>query len=150
MNAIRIALAQINATVGDLSGNSKKILANIRKAKSKGADVVVFPELAITGYPPEDLLHKPKFIEDNLKSLKSLVGHTGNESVDLTNQLRKLINAKPRTNGLGLRIVTTGGRLRIFDIDEENRHKTFHLLTSKKKKHNQDLKGGINGRKTTD
>ena len=48
MNAIRIALAQINATVGDLSGNAKKILANIRAARSKGADVVVFPELAIT------------------------------------------------------------------------------------------------------
>src|SRR3989338_5060964 len=72
MNALRIALAQINATVGDLSGNSKKILANIREAKSKGADLVIFPELALTGYPPEDLLHKPKFIDDELRAIRAL------------------------------------------------------------------------------
>ncbi|MEI8218780.1 MAG: nitrilase-related carbon-nitrogen hydrolase, partial [Elusimicrobiota bacterium] len=56
---MKIALAQINPTVGDIAGNAKKILAWIARAKDQGADVVVFPEMALTGYPPEDLLHKP-------------------------------------------------------------------------------------------
>lgn len=73
MDMLRIAIAQINSTVGDLAGNSKKILYNISAAKnSQGADLVLFPELAITGYPPEDLLLKPKFIDDNLQSIRSI------------------------------------------------------------------------------
>jgi NAD+ synthase (glutamine-hydrolysing) len=70
---LRIALAQINCTVGDLSGNSSKILRYIQMAKDSSADLVAFPELALTGYPPEDLLLKPKFIEDDLSALKELV-----------------------------------------------------------------------------
>ena len=70
---MRIALAQINPTVGDLSGNAKKILQKIREAR--GADVVLFPELALTGYPPEDLLLKPRFISDNLAALRELTRH---------------------------------------------------------------------------
>jgi NAD+ synthase (glutamine-hydrolysing) len=69
---IRIALAQINCTVGDLQGNRKKIIDYINKAKGLGADIISFPELAITGYPPEDLLLKPKFVQDNLESLRQL------------------------------------------------------------------------------
>jgi NAD+ synthase (glutamine-hydrolysing) len=65
-------MAQMNPVVGDISGNAKKILAWAEKAKKAGAHLVLFPELTITGYPPEDLLLKPGFIEDNLKSLKSL------------------------------------------------------------------------------
>jgi len=53
---LRIALAQINPTVGDLSGNRDKILRFIKVAEEKGADVLVFPEMCLTGYPPEDLL----------------------------------------------------------------------------------------------
>ena len=71
-NNFRIALAQINCTVGDLSGNSRKIKEYIQKASRYGACLVSFPELAITGYPPEDLLLKPKFIEDNIRALKDL------------------------------------------------------------------------------
>jgi NAD+ synthase (glutamine-hydrolysing) len=69
---IRIALAQINSTVGDLKGNSAKIIANIRKAKQNRVDLVVFPELALTGYPPEDLLHKSNFVSRNQKLLDSI------------------------------------------------------------------------------
>jgi NAD+ synthase (glutamine-hydrolysing) len=64
---IKIALAQINACVGDLEKNAHKIIANIRAAKDKGVDMVIFPELALVGYPPEDLLLKPYFIEENLR-----------------------------------------------------------------------------------
>jgi NAD+ synthase (glutamine-hydrolysing) len=69
---LRIAIAQINATVGDLAGNREKICEYISQARRWDADVVVFPELAMTGYPPEDLLHKPHFIQDNIKSLRQI------------------------------------------------------------------------------
>ncbi len=73
---IRIALAQINTTVGDIEGNTKKILEYIRKARAKQADIVAFPELAICGYPPEDLLLKKHFVDDNIKALKMIAKET--------------------------------------------------------------------------
>ncbi|MEW6162728.1 MAG: NAD+ synthase [Nitrospirota bacterium] len=72
MTTMRIALAQVNPTVGDFEGNVSKIIDYIEKAEKASAQVVVFPELSITGYPPEDLLLKPKFIEDNLDALKKV------------------------------------------------------------------------------
>lgn len=62
MNSVRLALAQINATVGDLPGNVERITHNLRMAAEQGANLVIFPELAICGYPPEDLLFKPSFV----------------------------------------------------------------------------------------
>jgi NAD+ synthase (glutamine-hydrolysing) len=59
---MRVALAQINTTVGDLDGNRDRIVQRIADARTAGADLVVFPELAITGYPPEDLLLRPAFV----------------------------------------------------------------------------------------
>lgn len=76
MLPFRIALAQMNATVGDLKGNADKIRTAIRRSREAGADLVVFPELAVTGYPPEDLLLKPFFIQDNLKALASVARET--------------------------------------------------------------------------
>src|SRR5437588_152331 len=70
---LRVALAQINVTVGDLEGNAQKILAYMQQAHAAGAHIVCFPELALTGYPPEDLLLKPGFVEDNLRKLDELV-----------------------------------------------------------------------------
>lgn len=70
MRTLRIALAQINPTVGDFEGNVSKIINYIGEAEKSGAQIVAFPELSITGYPPEDLLLKPKFIEDNLKAIE--------------------------------------------------------------------------------
>lgn len=64
---LRLALAQINSTVGDLEGNSKKIISYIQEAKNKDVDIISFPELAVTGYPPEDLLLRRKFIQDNIR-----------------------------------------------------------------------------------
>lgn len=69
---MKIALAQINPIVGDLQNNALKIAQYVQKAKNLKADVVAFGELAICGYPPEDLLLKPKFVRDNLSQLKSL------------------------------------------------------------------------------
>ena len=64
MSVIRLALAQMNFAVGDISGNATKIKQTINKAISLEADIITFPEMAITGYPPEDLLLKPSFIQD--------------------------------------------------------------------------------------
>ena len=69
---IRIALAQINVTVGDLQGNELKIIDHIEQAKKNHADLIAFPELAILGYPPEDLLLKPQFIRDNIQCLNRI------------------------------------------------------------------------------
>jgi NAD+ synthase (glutamine-hydrolysing) len=69
---LRVSLAQINVTVGDLPGNQKKILDYLQKARTLKTDIVVFPELAVTGYPPEDLLYKEHFVRENLKSLRDI------------------------------------------------------------------------------
>ncbi len=73
MRRLRIGMAQINATVGDFAGNTEKILKAIAEARSLGVDLLTFPELAICGYPPEDLLLKPQFIEENLRCLNKVV-----------------------------------------------------------------------------
>ena len=76
MYPIRVGIAQINSTVGDFSGNTKKIMQSIDQAKSLGVDLLTFPELAITGYPPEDLLLKPQFIKQNRESLNKIIEHS--------------------------------------------------------------------------
>jgi NAD+ synthase (glutamine-hydrolysing) len=76
MSRLRLALAQMNATVGDLAGNATLIAERLEQAREVGAHIVAFPELALTGYPPEDLLLKPSFIEANQKALLGLQEHT--------------------------------------------------------------------------
>lgn len=70
---MRVGIAQINPTVGDLNGNTAKIIEFISRAKSLGVDLITFPELAVTGYPPEDLLLKPQFISRNRESLNKII-----------------------------------------------------------------------------
>jgi len=72
IRAMRIALAQLNATVGDLAGNARQILEVHRRAAEAGADLVVTPELSLLGYPPKDLLMKPRFVADCLAALERL------------------------------------------------------------------------------
>ena len=74
---MKVALAQINTTVGDLAGNKAKILAAYRRGVEAGVDLVMFPELTITGYPPRDLLLKKSFIAENLAVLERLAAATG-------------------------------------------------------------------------
>jgi NAD+ synthase (glutamine-hydrolysing) len=75
MRTFRIAMVQMNPTVGDLDGNVRRITAWLREAKKAKADLVAFPELVITGYPPEDLLLKPRFVADNRRALQEIVRH---------------------------------------------------------------------------
>ena len=74
---LRIGMAQINTTVGDFTGNGKKILEAIDRARSLGIDLLTFPELAVCGYPPEDLLFKPQFIAENEKTLNKIADASG-------------------------------------------------------------------------
>jgi NAD+ synthase (glutamine-hydrolysing) len=66
---LRIGLAQVNVTVGDIEGNTRRVLDEIERARALAVDLVAFPELCLTGYPPEDLLFRPAFIEANLRAL---------------------------------------------------------------------------------
>src|SRR3546814_810212 len=74
---IRVALCQINTVVGDLDGNVERILRAYEAAAGAGSDIAVFPELAITGYPPEDLLLKPGFVSANREVLNHIASRTG-------------------------------------------------------------------------
>ena len=73
---VRIALAQINPTVGDLPGNAKRVIEFIERAREMGTDIVAFPELVLTGYPPEDLLLRPDFIDQNQAALDEVTRAT--------------------------------------------------------------------------
>src|SRR2546423_1152022 len=73
---LRLAMAQINVVVGDIDENGRKIKNAIDQARDANADIVTFPELALTGYPPEDLLLKPQFIAANLQALRKLAEST--------------------------------------------------------------------------
>jgi NAD+ synthase (glutamine-hydrolysing) len=69
MRRVRVGLAQVNATVGAVEANARLVIAGMDRARALGCDIVAFPELVLTGYPPEDLLFKPAFIEANLRAL---------------------------------------------------------------------------------
>ncbi|MDP8936919.1 MAG: NAD+ synthase [Actinomycetota bacterium] len=77
MGRLRVAACQLNMVVGDLEGNVARMLGALERAEAGGCDVALFPELAITGYPPEDLLLKPGFIADNQAALQKLAARTG-------------------------------------------------------------------------
>ncbi|MDQ6696113.1 MAG: NAD+ synthase [Actinomycetota bacterium] len=76
MPRLRIATCQINTRVGDLSGNAARVRAALRDAEQAGCDIAVFPELSVTGYPPEDLLLKPGFVADNRTALDGIAAAT--------------------------------------------------------------------------
>jgi NAD+ synthase (glutamine-hydrolysing) len=104
METIRVGLAQINTTVGDLEGNTCLILDYLGRALEAGVDLVAFPELAVTGYPPEDLLLKPHFVRQNLKMLDriaaesqgliAVVGFVDTDESDIFNAAAVIANGK--------------------------------------------------------
>lgn len=81
MSKITLASAQINTTVGDIDSNTKKIINFIKKAEKKKVDILAFPELTITGYPPEDLVHYDHFVNSNIKKLKEISKSVKNTTV---------------------------------------------------------------------
>ncbi|MGZ4147017.1 MAG: nitrilase-related carbon-nitrogen hydrolase, partial [Actinomycetota bacterium] len=77
---VRVALGQLNTTVGDLDGNVARMTKWIARAADQNADLICFPELAITGYPPEDLVLRSSFVDDNLVALDTLAASTAGSS----------------------------------------------------------------------
>ena len=95
MTVLRVALAQLNPTVGDFDGNLAKLVEAYDDAAAEGCDVVAFPELSTTGYPPEDLVLKPGFVADNRAALDTFAARTGEcvAVVGFVDQDRDLYNA---------------------------------------------------------
>ena len=92
---IRVGLCQLNTVVGDLDGNVERVITAYDEAEAAGCDLAVFPELAITGYPPEDLVLKPRFIEANRDALDKVASRTGRSAavVGFVDADRDLYNA---------------------------------------------------------
>lgn len=143
MRVLRIAMAQINPTVGDIAGNVHLIKAWLKEARQAKADIVAFPELAVTGYPPEDLLLKPQFIADNRRALDEIakecrglmavIGYVGQGSVGGATGRRPSVVAADRHelyNAAAIvaerRIVATYGKwlLPNYGVFDEGRY--FH------------------------
>ena len=101
MSRLRVALCQLNQTVGDLEGNVQRVLEMYGRAEEAGCDVAVFPELAITGYPPEDLVLKPGFVKDNREALEKVAAATGRcaAMVGFVDEGRDLHNAAAVCSG---------------------------------------------------
>ena len=126
---MRVAIAQINTTVGDLSDNTNKILEAYNKGVEAGVDLVVVPELAITGYPPRDLLLKPQFIEQNLIELAKLAKQIGETGLVVGYVDRSQSSTgRPITNAVALlhrgqRIATRNkSLLPTYDVFDEDRY----------------------------
>ena len=107
MSYLRLAAAQLNTVVGDLSGNVDRILAALSAAEAAGADICVVPELAIPGYPPEDLLLKPSFVTDNVAALEKVAAASGQCAIVVG-----YVGATPSGSGLSnAAAICAGGRV---------------------------------------
>ncbi|MFH1830829.1 MAG: NAD+ synthase [Pseudomonadota bacterium] len=126
---MKIALAQINTTIGDFEGNAKKILERLRWAEDSGADLIVFPELSICGYPPRDMLEKPSFVKRNLETVEEIASHTGKvgavvgyASINETEGGKRLFNSAGLLHDNALRFVQHKALLPEYDVFDEGRH----------------------------
>jgi NAD+ synthase (glutamine-hydrolysing) len=124
MRQLRIGLAQVNPTVGDISGNTKKILEWIDRARAAGCELLVFPELVITGYPPEDLLFKPAFIEANRRALDEVVRASSAITVvvGFVDKAEDIYNAAAIAHDGRLAGVYRKQRLPNYGVFDENRY----------------------------
>ncbi|MEM3013262.1 MAG: NAD+ synthase [Candidatus Bathyarchaeia archaeon] len=122
---MRIAMAQINPTVGDLDGNAEKISDYIKEAERHKAELVVFPELAVTGYPPLDLLREKSFVKDNIKVVKNIVKM--NKSIIgvvgfVDHRKDKLFNAAAVFEGNRIVGIAHKALLPTYDVFDEDRY----------------------------
>jgi NAD+ synthetase len=126
---MKIAVAQINTTIGDFSGNKRKILNFLARAEKSGADMVVFPELAICGYPPRDLLEKPSFVQRNLECVEEIASKTRQTAVVLgyvalneSKTGRGLFNTAGLLFNGGVQFWQAKTLLPEYDVFDEKRH----------------------------
>ncbi|HUF52512.1 MAG TPA: NAD+ synthase [Dehalococcoidia bacterium] len=132
MSTLRVALAQINTTIGDLDGNVAKIAAFANDARRAGADVISFPELTITGYPPEDLLLRARFIADQREALDpaaaacdgivAIVGYVDEDDAGIYNAAAVVQNGRIVATYRKQRLPNYGvfDEMRYFVVDTEN------------------------------
>ncbi len=128
---MKIALAQFNPTIGDFAGNSARIVALAAQAKERGAELAVFSELCLCGYPPQDLLERPAFIERNLKELKdlakrltlpSIVGFAG--KVAKSKRSKAIANKAALLSGGKIVFEQSKMLLPTYDVFDESRYFT--------------------------
>ncbi|HLY10781.1 MAG TPA: NAD+ synthase [Planctomycetota bacterium] len=126
---MKIAAAQINPTIGDIQGNVDKILQYIGRAKELGAQLVVFPELCLTGYPPRDLLDRAAFIDQNIAALgelahkvKDISALVGFVEKNLSAEGKPLYNAAALLEGGEIAYVTFKSLLPTYDVFDEARY----------------------------
>lgn len=126
---MKIAVAQINTTVGDFDGNTAKVLDRLKWAEGAGVDLVVFPELTVCGYPPRDLLEHPSFIKKNLASVQQIATQTkktavalGYVSVNETSAGRGLFNTAGILAEGTIQFVQHKMLLPEYDVFDEARH----------------------------
>jgi len=127
---MRVALAQINPTVSDLSGNRDLIVAKIREARGESADVVIFPELAVMGYPPKDLLLKPAFVADAQRTVEDIARHCDESITALVGFAeanpepagRPLFNSVARCRGGRIVEIHRKTLLPTYDVFDESRY----------------------------
>lgn len=121
MRTLRIAMAQINPTVGDLAGNVRLIRAWIREARKTKADLVALPELAVSGYPPEDLLLKPQFVKENVRALNviardcsgiaAIVGYVGHRTTAKAPSTRPSVVSGDQDQLYNAAAILAGGKI---------------------------------------
>jgi NAD+ synthetase len=127
---MRVALCQIDPTVGDLDGNVERVLDGARRASAAGARLVVLPELALTGYPPRDLLDRPRFVKDGLEALRRVADGAPADVILLVGFVataeervgRRLYNAAAVIAGGGVSQVVHKRLLPTYDVFDEDRY----------------------------
>lgn len=126
---MRIALAQINPIVGDIVGNTRMIIDRISQARQANASLVVFPELSVTGYPPRDLLLKPRFIQANVEAARQIAEHcvgvsaiVGFVEQNKDPEGRRLRNAAAYCRDCQIREVRHKSLLPTYDVFDEQRY----------------------------
>lgn len=142
---MKVAFAQLNYTIGDFEGNSAKIIENIRKAKNEGAELVIFSELAVTGYYPHDLLEKKEFIRRAEETVLKIAEHcrgiaavVGAPRINENERGKQLYNSAFFLAGGKIQQVQNKSLLPTYDIFDEYRHfepnRTFELVEYQGKK----------------
>jgi NAD+ synthase (glutamine-hydrolysing) len=126
---MKIGLAQINTIVGDLAGNRSKILDSYQKLVEAGADIVVFPELVVTGYPPRDLLFKSQFVNNNVKSINAIAEQIGTVPALIgyvepnpAKKGRRFFNAAAWCERGKIRQIARKSLLPTYDVFDEDRY----------------------------
>jgi NAD+ synthase (glutamine-hydrolysing) len=127
---MRVALAQMNPIVGDVAGNLRRIRTFLERVRGTGVDLVVFPELSIPGYPPKDLLLKPRFIVDNVEAVRTLAAETAAGPAVLVGFVQRNDSTEGRELRNAMALLTDGrvagefhkSLLPTYDVFDEHRY----------------------------